>query len=61
MGIDEANSWAFNYFTSFSLDFFFVSPLSNYFKVSLYYFSLSSTNILAKIIIFALKKSVENA
>jgi energy-converting hydrogenase Eha subunit A len=40
LGIDKANFWAFNYFTSFILDFFFINHISNYFKVSLYYISL---------------------
>jgi hypothetical protein len=50
MGVEAANLWAFNYFTSFSLDFFLVAPLTNYFKVSLYYFSITSTNLLAKLL-----------
>jgi hypothetical protein len=50
MGVEAANLWAFNYFTSFSLDFFLVAPLTNYFKVSLYFFSITSTNLLAKLL-----------
>jgi hypothetical protein len=61
MGYEAANSWVFNYLTSFSLDFFIVQPISNYFKVTLYYFSINSTNILARIILFGLKSSIENA
>jgi hypothetical protein len=48
--VEAANLWTFNYFTSFSLDFFLVAPLTNYFKVSLYYFSIASTNIIAKLL-----------
>jgi hypothetical protein len=50
MGVEAANFWAFNYFTSFSLDFFLLNPLSNYIKVFFYYLSMKSTNLLAKII-----------
>jgi hypothetical protein len=50
MGLEAANLWVFNYFTSFSLDFFLVAPLTNYFKVSLYFFSITSTSLLAKLL-----------
>jgi hypothetical protein len=40
MGVSESNQWAFNYFSSFSIDFFMINPVVNYVKISLYYFSL---------------------
>jgi hypothetical protein len=61
MGYEAANSWVFNYLSSFSIDFFIVQPISNYIKVTLYYFSINSNKFLAKIILFALKSSIENA
>jgi hypothetical protein len=50
MGVSEANQWAFNYFSSFSIDFFMVNPSVNYAKISLYYCSLRSTNFISKLI-----------
>jgi hypothetical protein len=50
LGISESNKWAFNYFTSFSLDFFMINPMVNYIKISLYYMSLKSANFFSKLI-----------
>jgi hypothetical protein len=50
MGVSKANQWAFNYFSSFSIDFFMFNPGFNYAKISLYYCSLKSSNFIAKII-----------
>jgi hypothetical protein len=40
MGVTESNQWAFNYFSSFSLEFFMINPIFNYFKISIYFMSL---------------------
>ena len=61
MGISEANQWAFNYFTSFSLDFFMVAPLINYLKVGLYQYSVNSTTFISQIIYLLIKGHIENA
>jgi hypothetical protein len=61
MGISESNRWAFNYFSSFSLDFFMINPIVNFIKVSLYEFSIKSTTFIAKIIHKLLKNQIENA
>lgn len=61
MGISESNRWAFNYFSSFSLDFFMINPIVNFIKVSLYEFSIKSTTFIAKIIYKLLKNQIENA
>jgi hypothetical protein len=36
IGAEKSNEWAFNYFSSFSMEFFMVNPVINFFKVSLY-------------------------
>lgn len=61
MGISESNEWAFNYFSSFSMDFFMINPIVNLIKVSLYEFSIKSTTFIAKIIYKLLKNHIEIA
>jgi hypothetical protein len=36
MGVNQSNAWAFNYITSFSIDFFIISPFKNFLLVSIY-------------------------
>jgi hypothetical protein len=61
MGVNESNAWAFNYFTSFSIDFFMINPLLNYIKVSIYQWSILYTHFIAVLIQKILKDKVENA
>jgi hypothetical protein len=61
VGIDKANEWAFNYLTSFSLDFFILNPLLGYILVSLYYFSEKKSNFIEIIINKLLKNKIQSA
>jgi hypothetical protein len=47
IGAEKSNEWAFNYFTSFSMDFFMINPIINFIKISVYQISYKSSNKLA--------------